>query len=100
MLSKGNWDYITANWGSTDETVMAEIAKIKDEDVLSTEAQNAKITELEEKVRSLTQQNVDINKTNMSLILRLTDPSLPPPSEKNKYVAPQINDYDSFVKGV
>lgn len=100
MLSKDNWDYITANWGSADETVMGEIAKIKDEDVLSTEAQSAKIAELEEKVQSLTQQNVDINKTNMSLILRLTDPSLPPPPQKSEYIAPQVNDYDSFVKGV
>lgn len=100
MLSKDNWDYITANWGSTDETVMGVIAKIKDEDVLSTEAQNAKIAELEEKVQGLTQQNVDINKTNMSLILRLTDPSLPPPPKKSEYIAPQVNDYDSFVKGV
>lgn len=100
MLSKENWEYITTNWGSADESVMSEIAKIKDADILATEAQSTKITELEEKVRSLTQQNVDINKTNMSLILRLTDPSLPPPPKKDDYVAPQINDYDSFVKGV
>lgn len=100
MLSKENWEYIITNWGSADESVMSEIAKIKDEDVLATEQQSTKITDLEEKVRSLTQQNVDINKTNMSLILRLTDPSLPPPTKADDYVAPQISDYDSFVKGV
>lgn len=98
-MKNEQWEYITTNWGTTDPVVMEEIAKIKDTDALEHQSLEAKITERDKKIQELTQQNVDLNKTNMNLILRLTDPSIPPKEEEEtEYTAPRIDDYDAFVK--
>lgn len=97
-MKKEIWEYITAHWGDTDQTVMEQIARYRDESDLEERNLNKSLSDAQEENRRITQQNVDVNKTNMALILRLTDPSLPPSKEEKDYVAPKFNDYDSFVK--
>lgn len=99
-MKKEQWEYVVANWGTSDPVVMEQIAKIKDEDELTLNELMGKIEERDKKIIDLTNQNVDLNKTNMNLILRLTDPSIAKVEEKEEeeYVAPSIDDYDSFVK--
>ena len=77
-MKKEQWEYIVNNWGTQDPVVMEEINKIKDADAIEAADLTAKLEEREKKILELTQQNVDLNKTNMNLILRLTDPSIPP----------------------
>ena len=98
-MKKEQWEYIVANWGTQDPVVMEEINKIKDEDAIEAADLAAKLEELEKKILDLTQQNVDLNKTNMNLILRLTDPSISPEDKQDdeEYVAPAITDLDAFV---
>lgn len=99
-MKKENWEYITTNWGSEDATVMEEIAKIKDTDALELQALQNELEETKKTVQSLTQQNVSLNRTNMDLILRLTDPltSDKAQEEEAEYQAPALDDYDAFVK--
>ncbi len=99
-MKKENWEYITTNWGSEDATVMEEIAKIKDTDALELQALQNELEETKKTVQSLTQQNVNLNRTNMDLILRLTDPltSDKAQEEETEYQAPALDDYDAFVK--
>ena len=99
-MKKENWEYITTNWGSEDATVMEEIAKIKDADALELQALQNELEETKKTVQSLTQQNVSLNRTNMDLILRLTDPltSDKAQEEETEYQAPALDDYDAFVK--
>ena len=99
-MKKENWEYITTNWGSEDATVMEEIAKIKDTDALELQALQNELEETKKTVQSLTQQNVSLNRTNMDLILRLTDPltSDKAQEEEAEYQAPALDDLDAFVK--
>lgn len=97
-MKKEAWDYIQAHWGDSDQTVMEQISKYKDEDDIEVTNLNKKLEDAQEENRKLTQQNVDVNKTNMALILRLTDPKLPPREEEKEYEPPKFNDYDSFIK--
>lgn len=99
-MKKEQWEYITNNWGTEDPAIMEEIAKIKDNDEQTLRDLEARATERDKKIQDLTQQNIDLNKTNMNLILRLTDPSLPPPEkdDEDEYTAPALDDYDAFVK--
>lgn len=93
------WEYITTNWGTTDPVVMEEIAKMKDADALELQSLETKVADRDKKIQELTQQNVDLNKTNMNLILRLTDPAIPQKeADEPEYEAPKIDDYDAFVK--
>lgn len=98
-MKKEQWEYIVANWGTQDPVVMEEINKIKDADAIEAADLAAKLDEREKKILELTQQNVDLNKTNMNLILRLTDPSIPPKDKQDydEYTAPAITDLDAFV---
>ena len=97
-MKKEAWEYITTHWGETDETVMSQIAAFRDESDLEVQNLNKEIEDAKAENLKLTQQNVDVNKTNMALILRLTDPSLPPPEKKREYVAPSVTDYSAFLK--
>ncbi len=99
-MKKENWEYITTNWGSEDATVMEEIAKIKDTDALELQALQNELEETKKTVQNLTQQNINLNRTNMDLILRLTDPltSDKAQEEEAEYQAPALDDYDAFVK--
>lgn len=98
-MKNEQWEYITTNWGTTDPVVMEEIAKMKDADALEHQSLKTKISDRDKKIQELTQQNVDLNKTNMNLILRLTDPEIPPKEDDEpEYKAPRIDDYDAFVK--
>lgn len=98
-MKKEQWEYIVNNWGTQDPVVMEEINKIKDADAIEAADLTAKLEEREKKILELTQQNVDLNKTNMNLILRLTDPSIQPEDKQDddEYVAPAITDLDAFV---
>ena len=101
-MKKEQWEYITTNWGTQDPVVMEEIAKMKDNDELERIELETRITDRDKKIQELTQQNVELNKTNMNLILRLTDPALAAAAEKvqeeEEYQAPDLNDLDAFVK--
>lgn len=101
-MKKEQWEYITTNWGTQDPVVMEEIAKMKDSDELERTELETRITDRDKKIQELTQQNVELNKTNMNLILRLTDPALAAAAEKVQeeegYQAPDLNDLDAFVK--
>lgn len=97
-MKKEAWDYIQTHWGESEQTVMEQIAKYKDEDEIEISGLNKAIEDAKAENLKLTQQNVEVNKTNMALILRLTDPSLPPPSKDEPYEAPKPTDYDSFLK--
>lgn len=98
-MKKEQWEYLTANWGTDDPVIMEEIAKIKDADESESKALEEKVAERDKKILELTQQNVDLNKTNMNLILRLTDPALTPPDpEEDEDEVIKIDDYDAFVK--
>lgn len=93
------WEFLTANWGTQDPVIMEQIAKMKDEDESTFRDLESKIEERDKKIVDLTNQNVDLNKTNMNLILRLTDPSLPPAQKDDEedYTPPSITDLDAFV---
>ena len=93
------WEYITNNWGTTDPVIMEQIAQIKDADAAEAQALAAQVEERDAKILELTQQNIDLNKTNMNLILRLTDPKLAPePEPEPEPEAPDLSDLDAFVK--
>lgn len=98
-MKNEQWEYITAHWGDSDPVIMEEIAKIKDSDTLEYQNLNQSITDRDNKILELTHQNVDLNKTNMNLILRLTDPKLAPAEEKHEELeVPKLTDLDAFVK--
>lgn len=97
-MKKEAWDYIQAHWGESEQTVIEQIAKYKDEDEIEFNNLNKSIEDAKAENLKLTQQNVEVNKTNMALILRLTDPSLPPPPKETSYEIPKPTDYDSFLK--
>ena len=98
-MKKEQWEYITTNWGTQDPVIMEEIAKIKDADELEAQNMAQAVEDRDAKILDLTKQNVDLNKTNMNLILRLTDPKLPKAEpEHEEYSAPAIDDLDAFVK--
>ena len=92
------WEYITAHWGTDDPVIMEEIAKIKDSDTLEYQNLNQSIADRDKKILDLTHQNVDLNKTNMNLILRLTDPKIPHEEKKEEPETPKLTDLDAFVK--
>lgn len=100
-MKKEQWEYITTNWGTQDPTVMEEIAKMKDADESELRDLETRVADRDAKIQELTQQNVELNKTNMNLILRLTDPALAKTVEdeqEEEEKAPDINDLDAFVK--
>ncbi len=99
-MKKEYWQYISDNWGSTDQAVMEQIAKYKDEDTISYSNLEKDLAEKEKNIQSLTQQNISLNRTNMDLVLRLTDPKTSAPAEEieEEYKAPNINDLDAFVR--
>lgn len=95
------WEFIGNNWGKPAEEVEAEIAKMRNEDQVEANNLSAKISEQEKQIQQLTTQNIDLNKTNMNLILRLTDPNtavMQQDDYTDDYKAPSINDLDKFVK--
>ncbi len=98
-MKKEDWDYISEHWGNSEESVLERIASIKEEDSLTTSNYEAKIKEKDDEIAKLNQQNIDLNKTNMNLILRLTEPGSnignDPEPER---VAADINDLDAFIR--
>lgn len=92
------WEYITTHWGTDDPVIMEEIAKIKDADTLEYQNLNQSIEDRDKKILDLTHQNVDLNKTNMNLILRLTDPKIPREEKKEEPEPPKLTDLDAFIK--
>lgn len=99
-MTSEQWKYLTDHWGDSDEVVMGEIAKIKDTDAIETNGYKAKISEHEASIQKLQQQNIDLNKTNMNLILRLTEPGQKGGEPEPEYKAPSLSDLDAFVKEV
>lgn len=97
-MKKEAWDYITSRWGDADQSVMEQIAAYKDEDEIEINNLKKALEDAKAENLKLTQQNVEVNKTNMALILRLTDPTLPPPKKEEQYEAPAVTDYDAFLK--
>lgn len=98
-MKQEQWEYIVSNWASADPVVQEEIAKIKDADTLAMTEMENKIKDRDKKIQELNQQNIDLNKTNMSLFLRLTDPKLAKESDDldDDKPIPKIDDYDSFI---
>lgn len=97
-MKETQWEYITANWGESDPLVMEEIAKMKDADCIEQQNAAAAIEERDKKIQELTQQNIELNKTNMNLILRLTDPAIAPPKEDDSEAeVADLDDLDAFV---
>lgn len=101
-MKKEDWEYIANNWGSPDESVMNQIATIREEDTTTTAGYEAKIREKDAEIYKLNQQNIDLNKTNMNLILRLTEPgsNIGGNDPEPEHVAANINDLDAFIKEV
>lgn len=97
-MKKEGWEYVMSHWGEADEAVMNQIAAFKDEEEVELNNLNKQIEDAKAENLKLTQQNVEVNKTNMALILRLTDPSLPPPKKEEEYKAPAVTDYSAFIK--
>lgn len=98
-MKNEQWEYITAHWGTDDPVIMEEIAKMKDADALEYQGLQKSVEDRDAKILELTHQNVDLNKTNMNLILRLTDPSIPPAKkEEEEKPAPKLSDLDAFIK--
>lgn len=99
-MTKEQWEIITANWGTQDPAIMEQIGKIKDEDAITLANLEKAVADRDNTIRELTQQNVDLNKTNMNLILRLTDPAITPEPkvEDPEESIPAISDLDSFIK--
>lgn len=99
-MTAEQWTYLVDHWGSDDQSVQEEIAKIKSDDNQVFTNLQKDLKERDDKIQSLTSQNIDLNKTNMNLILRLTDPSITPPdsgeNQKEKR-PPDLNDLDRFV---
>ena len=102
-MKKEQWEYIANNWASTDPIVQEQVGKIKDEDELFIRDLEQQIEERDKKIQELNQQNIDLNKTNMSLFLRLTDPKLAREAEElekeKEPKIPKIDYYKSFVLG-
>lgn len=101
-MKKEDWEFIANNWGASDESVMNQIATIRDQDTTETAALNSKLTEKDAEIMKLNQQNIDLNKTNMNLILRLTEPGSSvvgnEPEQERK--AASIYDLDAFIREV
>lgn len=101
-MTTEQWNYIATNWSSPDELVQEEIAKIKAQDEAEQAEAKKKIEERDAKIQELTQQNVALNNTNLSMSLRLIKPNgtvddIVTP-EPEPYKPPKVTDYDSFVK--
>lgn len=98
-MKKEQWEYITSNWGTQDPVIMEQIAAMKDEDALAAKTAEEAIASRDKTIQELTQQNVELNKTNMNLILRLTDPAISNDKEEEEEDEKPVrtDDYDEFV---
>lgn len=74
-MNREQWDELTNMWGTPDEGTLERVAQFKDNDLLATENYIKEIEQRDAKIRELEQSNIELNKTNMNLILRLTDPT-------------------------
>lgn len=98
-MKNEQWEFITSHWGEPDESILEEIKNIKTQDEKDYQDLLDTITERENKIRELDRQNIDLNKTNMNLVLRLTDPKTAQLDEHQEELnIPSINDLDAFVK--
>ena len=55
-MKKENWDYIQSHWGDTDQSVMEQIAKFKDESDIEISDLNKKLDDAKAENLKLTQQ--------------------------------------------
>ena len=94
------WEYITTNWGTSDPVIMEQIAQIKADDEAELKKLQVAVEERDKTIQDLTKQNVDINRTNMDLMLRLTDPkNAPAPDDEDDIDdIPDLDDFDAFVE--
>lgn len=94
------WEYIINNWGSSDPLVQQEIASMKDKDAEEFNNLNAQLDDRNKKIQELTQQNTEVNRLNMAMVLRLTDPNNQGGSddEDGGYIPPDVDDYERFIK--
>lgn len=100
-MKKEDWEYIANNWGNPEESVLAKVAEIREADSLEQSNAAAELKKKEEEISKLQSQNIDLNKTNMNLILRLTEPgSNVGGNEEEEHKAASIYDLDAFVKEV
>lgn len=101
MLNKEDWEYITANWSSSDPSVMEKIASLRNKDILTHNELESSLMETRKELENLRLHNQELNNTNISLVLRMTDPNNPLNTDNgssDEYVAPRIDDYDAFIK--
>lgn len=98
-MQASDWEFIVSNWGSEDESVQQKIGEMKQRDSQEFNNLNAKIAESDKAIEKLQFQNTELNKTNMNLVLRLTDPALmqQPDPEPDIKKGKSLTDYDSFV---
>lgn len=97
-MTNEQWQYLVDHWGSSDPTVQEEIAKLRDADKAATDDLEKRLEEQTKRGDDLLQQNVDLNKTNMNLIMRVLDPEAPGNEPPPDYEPPELTDYGSFVK--
>lgn len=95
-----DFDYITKNWSSTDENVMQHIAEMRNEAVQEELNHKKTVDELNQEIQNLRTQNQSLNNTNISLVLRMTDPNNPllRTEEEKETCIPSHDDYDSFLE--
>lgn len=98
-MKREDWDYITNKWGDPEEDTLNTIAKLKEEDEKATADLIAQLEQKDAKIRELEQANINMNRTNMDLVLRLTDPANPANHEEAEIEedVADLNDLDAFV---
>lgn len=96
-MTRETWDELTNMWGNPDESTLERVAQMKDEDVLREESYIKTIEELQQKLREVEQEKINLNNTNMNLVLRLTDPTNAQiDEEESEPEIPDISDLDAF----
>lgn len=100
-MKQEDWTYLQENWSSTDEAVLMRMADIRAAEVAEQAAIDAKLKEKEKEIDNLKAVNQNLNSTNISLALRLSDPTDPrnmlPDEDFEEDEIPDVNDYDAFM---
>lgn len=97
-MTREKWEEILNLWGNPDEGTLERVKQAMDEDLIATDNFIKEIEARDNKVREIEQSNIELNRTNMNLILRLTDPQQAQIDEVVEPEVADINDLDAFVK--
>lgn len=95
-MTKDQWEQLTNIWGNPDEGSLETVRQMMDKDLLATDNFIKEIEKRDEQIRQLEQAKIDLNNTNMNLVLRLTDPNVAQPDEVKEPEIPNVDDYDAF----